>query len=285
VSAEIRELNEVEDLRELAALFSAIWGRPHEPAISSDILKALAHSGNYVAGAYAGGELIGGLVGWLGGVPPHDEGAPANSRRSLGVRGVELHLHSHILGVLPGHDARGLGFELKQHQRRWCLEREVRVMEWTTDPLVRRNAYFNLTKLGARAPRYLVDFYGEMSDGINAGEESDRLLIRWDLDSPRAEEAAADRAVEPDVDKLRAGGAVAILIVAPSGEPVAERASSDTLLCQVPGDIVALRRSNPALARAWRHALRTALREAMAAGHRITGATRTGWYVLESGAE
>ena len=80
----------------------------------------------------------------------------------------------------------GVGFELKQHQRRWCLERGVKTIEWTTDPLVRRNAYFNLTKLGARASDYLVNFYGAMTDGLNAGEESDRLLISWELESRRA---------------------------------------------------------------------------------------------------
>src|SRR6266571_4382013 len=132
MSPEIRELAELADLRQLADLFAVVWGRSGEPPISSDILKALARSGNYISGAYSEGRLIGGLVGWLGGAPP-----------------AELHLHSHILGVLLDREARGLGFELKQHQRRWCLARDMKVMEWTTDPLVRRNAYFNLSKLGA----------------------------------------------------------------------------------------------------------------------------------------
>lgn len=265
MSAEIRELDGVGDLRELAQLFGTVWGREGEPPISSDILKAFVHSGNYVSGAYVGGALVGGLVGWLGGVPPHD-----------------LHMHSHILGVLPGSDARGLGFELKQHQRGWCLARDVFVIEWTTDPLVRRNAYFNLTKLGASAPRYLVDFYGTMTDGINAGEESDRLLIRWLLDSSEADEAAAGRPADVDVDALRAEGAAAVLWVDDDDEPQTGPGGAPTLLCQVPEDIVLLRRSETAKARAWRLALRSAMRDAMDAGYVITGATRSGWYVLES---
>jgi predicted GNAT superfamily acetyltransferase len=267
VAASIRELTDIEDLRELADLFAAVWGRPGEPPISSDILKALAHSGNYVSGAYAGQKLVGGLVGWFGGVPPQ-----------------ELHLHSHILGVLSGSDARGLGSELKQHQRRWCLARDVKVMEWTTDPLVRRNAYFNLTKLGARAREYYVNFYGEMRDEINAGEESDRLLISWRLDSESAVAAAAGRVVEPSVDDLRESGAVVALLVGEAGEPVAGSSSSRVLLCQVPDDIVALRRSDPQLARSWRMALRKTLTDAIAAGYEVSGATRSGWYVLEAGA-
>jgi GNAT superfamily N-acetyltransferase len=142
----IAELRELDELRELEALFTSIWERPEEPPVNSDILRALAHSGNYVVGARLGNRMVGGLVGWLGGSPAH-----------------ELHLHSHILGVVAGSQVRGLGFELKQHQRRWCLERGVKVVEWTTDPLVRRNAYFNLNKLGAEAREYLVNFYGVMA--------------------------------------------------------------------------------------------------------------------------
>ena len=265
MTTSIRELAKIEDLHELAELFAVVWGRPGEPPINSDILKALAHSGNYVSGAYVDKQLVGGLVGWFGGVPPH-----------------ELHLHSHILGVISGNDARGLGFELKQHQRRWCLAREVKVIEWTTDPLVRRNAYFNLTKLGARAREYLVNVYGEMTDEINAGEESDRLLISWRLESESAIAAAAGRNAEPSIEKLRHDGAAVTLSVGVAGEPVSTPSSTRVLLCEVPDDIVALRRSEPSLARSWRMALRSTLTDAFARGYDVIGATRSGWFVLEA---
>jgi predicted GNAT superfamily acetyltransferase len=252
----IAELSEVDDLRDLAEVFAMVWEHPGDPPISSNILKALSLSGNYVSGGFLDGRLAGGLVGWLGGAPPG-----------------ELHLHSHILGVVSSSAAHGLGFELKQHQRRWCLERDVKVIEWTTDPLIRRNAYFNLTKLGARASRYLVDAYGVMTDGINAGEDSDRWLITWQLESSRAD--------EPDLEGLRRDGAV-VLSVGDAGEPVETPISSRVLLCQVPEDIVALRRSDPPLAREWRMALRRALTDSIAAGYAVTGATRSGWYVLET---
>ena len=171
----ISELHDLADLRDLEALFTTVW-EGTEPPVNLENLRALAHSGNYVVGARLGNRMIGGLVGWFG-------------RR----QGQEFHMHSHILGVLPDTQVRGLGFELKQHQRRWCLDRGVMVVEWTTDPLVSRNVYFNVCKLGAQAPRYLVDFYGVMVDGINVGEESDRLLISWQLDSRPAEQAAGGR--------------------------------------------------------------------------------------------
>jgi predicted GNAT superfamily acetyltransferase len=258
-AVEIRELDDVDDLRALAHLFAVVWGTSDAEPIDSDVLKALSLSGNYVSGAYANGLLIGGLVGWLGGDPGHD-----------------LHMHSHILGVLPGDEAHGLGFRLKQHQRRWCLERGVNVMEWTTDPLVRRNAYFNLSKLGARAPEYLVNVYGAMHDGINAGEESDRLLIRWHLDSSEAEAAAMGRPVQIESEGK------AVLSAGANGQPVLSPSRAPLVICEVPDDIVSIRRSDPALARRWRLALREALHGSMLSGYRIKGATKSGWYVLET---
>ena len=257
----ITELKELDDMRELEQLFAEIWGRSGQPPIVSGLLMALAHSGSYVAGARVDGRMAGGLVGWLGGLPPN-----------------RLHLHSHILGVDPGSQARGLGFQLKQHQRAWCLERGVESIEWTFDPLVRRNAYFNLNKLGAEAREYLVNFYGPMADGINAGEESDRILIDWRLDSQRAEEAAAGRPRDPSDQDLHDAGM--LLDAEPGAEPVLHQSSAPVVVCRLPDDIVALRREDPKLARAWRLAVRKALGDAFDAGYRITGVTRGGWYVL-----
>jgi len=259
----IKELTELDDLRALEQLFADVWERPRPPIVS-DILMALAHSGNYVVGAQIDGRLVGGLVGWLGGSPPD-----------------HLLLHSHILGVVV--EGRGLGFELKQHQRRWCLERGVEVMEWTFDPLVRRNAYFNFNKLGAEAREYLVNFYGEMTDGLNAGEESDRLLVTWRLDSRQAEDAARGHPHDPAAEDLERWRIDSLISVGPGGEPVQGSSRARVVVCQTPEDIVALRRSNPQLARAWRIAVRDALSSAFDAGYAVTGVTRTGWYVLERG--
>jgi predicted GNAT superfamily acetyltransferase len=265
MSALITEFHEVGELRELERLFAEIWERQGVPPISSDTMKALAHSGNYVVGARLDGRLVGGLVGWIGGVPPG-----------------ELHMHSHILGIVADIQARGVGFDLKQHQRRWCLDRGLRVVEWTFDPLVRRNANFNLTKLGAEAREYLVNVYGTMADGINAGEESDRLLISWRLDSPGAVAAAEGRPAAPDVDDLLRGEGSVILSVGPRQEPVPAKLTTPVGLCQVPADIVALRQSEPTIARAWRLAAREAMLGALNAGYRVIGATRSGWYVLKN---
>ncbi len=235
---EIKELDNMPQMHELAELFATIWGRPGEPPIDSSTLRALSHSGNYVVGAFSEERMVGGLIGWLGGHPPGD-----------------LHLHSHVLGVLPDSEAHGVGFQLKRHQRTWCMDRGVTSIEWTYDPLVRRNAHFNLVKLGADAVEYLVNFYGPMDDGINTGEESDRVLVRWNLQSEKAAAAAA-------------------------GHPLEFRPNAGALLVPVPGDIVAIRRDDQELARRWRHQLREALGGAMSRGYRVTGFSSAFEYVL-----
>jgi len=235
----IEELTELQDMKELQELFLKVWERSSEPPLNSDVMRALSHAGNYLVGVRSGGGLIAGIVAWLGMYP---------NREPL--------LHSHILGVLPGSDSRGLGFALKQHQRTWCLARGIKTVEWTFDPLVRRNASFNLRKLGADAAEYLVDFYGPMQDRINAGDESDRILVRWHLESPKAVAAAAGRPHEVAVN------------------PGAK-------LCEVPEDIVAIRRTDPQKAREWRRNVRAALGGHLRAGGSIQGFTADGFYVLD----
>ncbi len=256
----IEELGELDELRELVRLFLTIWERSSEPPINSDLLRALSHSGNYVAGSRQDGRLAGGIVGWLG---RHGSGA--------------VHMHSHILGVLPGKERRGLGFALKVHQRSWCLERGVKSVEWTFDPLVGRNAYFNLAKLGAGAAEYLVDFYGPMNDGINVGDQSDRILVRWDLEADRAAAAAVGGPAETH----ESDGLPRLLERGPDGEPVISRTAGAAALCEVPGDIVEMRRTRPDLAQRWRRALRDTLGAHLMAGGQVRGVTREGWYVLD----
>jgi predicted GNAT superfamily acetyltransferase len=176
-------------------------------------------------------------------------------------------MHSHIAGVAPELSGRGVGYALKLHQRAWALDRGVRTITWTFDPLVGRNAYFNLVKLGAVAAEYLPDFYGGMDDGINGGDETDRLLVRWELDAPGATGAPSD-------------GSVVALDRSADGGPVAGSLDGDRLLVAVPSDVEKLRATDPALARRWRTAVREALVPLLADGAQITGFDKAGWYVL-----
>ena len=106
------------------------------------------------------------------------------------------YLHSHMLAVLPTHRNQGIGAQLKQYQRIDALDRGIRLIEWTFDPLEIKNAYLNICKLGAIVRRYEVDFYGVSSSRLQGGLPTDRLVAEWRLDSPRVEAALSGRSVE-----------------------------------------------------------------------------------------
>jgi predicted GNAT superfamily acetyltransferase len=260
---DVRDVHDVAELRLVSRLFQDIW-RPapdSPPPASAELLVALAHAGNYVAGAWAGERLAGACVGFLS--------APA--RRAL---------HSHIAGVAPGTQARGVGFALKLHQRAWALGHGLPLAVWTFDPLVARNAWFNLTKLAAEASEYLPDFYGPMTDAINAGDASDRLLVTWRLDDPRVAAAAAGSPAEQDAEALRAAGAAVALDADAGGLPAAGTSDGPVLLVRVPPDVEGLRGRDPAAASRWRHAVREVLGGLLAEGATVTGFARPGWYVV-----
>ena len=270
----IKELESLAELEAMTTLFDEIWGPDSgSSSVRPDLLRALTKAGNYAAGAYdaASGALLGACVGFFG--PP--------SRAEL---------HSHITGVVPAGLGRSVGFALKVHQRAWCLRRDVRVIAWTYDPLIRRNAYFNLVKLGARPVEYLRNFYGVMDDVINGGTETDRMLVHWDLRSSAAADASAGRPRPASFADERARGTVVALSDGGDGLPVpgpavgsALTSGTGSLLVGVPADIEAMRLSDPARAAAWRTALRDVLSPLLDGGARVTGFDRAGWYVVSMG--
>jgi predicted GNAT superfamily acetyltransferase len=268
----IRELESLDELDAMIALFDEIWEPDaSNPSLRLDLLRALTKAGNYACGAYdaVSGALLGACVGFFG-PPSHAE------------------VHSHIAGVRAAGLGRSVGFALKVHQRAWCLRRDVRVIAWTYDPLIRRNAYFNLVKLGARPVEYLRNFYGVMDDVINGGTETDRMLVQWDLRSGAACAASAGRPRPASFDAERARGAVVALSAGPDGLPVpglplAGGSGSRSLLVGVPADVEALRLSHPEHAARWRTALRDVLSPLLSGGARVTGFDRTGWYVATTG--
>ncbi len=268
---DVRELHDVAELRLAQRLFAEIW-RPapdSPPPVTAELLRALAHAGNYVAGAWAGERLAGACMGFY-----------SSHVGVLGRAPAGQALHSHIAGVAPGTQRRGVGFALKLHQRAWALGRGLPLAVWTFDPLVARNAWFNLTKLAAEASEYLPDFYGPMTDAINAGDASDRLLVTWRLDDPRVAAACSGSPAEPDAEALRSAGAVVALDEDRDGLPVGGAADAPVLLVRVPRDVEGLRGRDPAAARRWRHAVREVLGGLLAEGATVTGFARPGCYVL-----
>jgi predicted GNAT superfamily acetyltransferase len=250
----VRELHQPGHLLAVQRLFEQVW-RPAEgdpPPVTVSLLRALAHAGSYVVGAFSGTRMVGASAGFFS-APPD----PA--------------LHSHITGVAPGGQHRGVGFALKVHQRAWALARGVPVIVWTFDPLVARNAWFNLAKLGALPTAYLEDFYGPMTDAINAGMASDRLLLTWRLDDPAVAAACAGRPRQPAPGGAGAGAAEVAVAVGPDLEPVTHETGAPAVTVAVPPDVEAL---GPGQRRAWRAAVRRELGGRLAAGAAVTGFLR-----------
>ncbi len=65
------------------------------------------------------------------------------------------------------------------------------------------------------------------------------------------------------------------------GRPVQGSDDADTVLVAVPADIEGLRRADPGIGKAWRHAVREVLGGLMAQGRRVTGFCGKSYYVLE----
>jgi predicted GNAT superfamily acetyltransferase len=167
---------------------------------------------------------------------------------------------------------------VKLRQRAWALAHEHDTMVWTFDPLVGRNARFNLAKLGTEAPEYDIAFYGRMSDEINGEDDSDRLVARWRLASRRTVAATEGTAADPAGPVEGTEGAE-VLREGPDGAPMAVR-DARGLWCRVPRDIVALRRDRPQEATRWRLAVRETLTGALDEGLVATHMSRDGWYLL-----
>jgi predicted GNAT superfamily acetyltransferase len=260
---EIQPIADADAAHRVSRLLSEIWATDRDqPIVAAEMIRTIAHVNGYGAMAIAGSEVVGAALGLLG-----DDWLGA-------------HLHSYVAGVKERLRGGNVGFALKQHQRAWALGRGLTRITWTFDPLVRRNAYFNLVKLGAAAVAFHPDFYGAMRDGVNAGDMSDRILIEWNLGSTRAVDASALRPHPVDPTALSGPRTMVRLRVGDLGAPEVADGQGAIELFQIPEDIVVIRGADPELAHRWRLALRNTLGAALEEGAHAEGITRDGWYVV-----
>lgn len=249
-------IHDEEDVAAVEQLFLDVWGG--ESQMPAPVVRALIEAGNYVSGAAADGQLVGASIGFFG------------------CSEQALHLHSHMTGIAASMQGRGVGYALKQHQRAWAIRRGLREIRWTFDPLVRRNGYFNVVKLGADIVAYRPNFYGAMRDGLNRDDESDRCVVAWELDSERAWRAADGE----NSSELALSSCSVLVNESADGLPLVACETADTLIVYVPADIVNLRRTAPTRAHAWRRASREAFTWAFSEGYRVIGMTRKAAYIL-----
>lgn len=168
----IRPCSSLAELARCVALQKAIWGYAEHEVYPIRLFVNLGHIGGHVLGAFTEQEE---LVGFVASMPAWRDG--------------ERYYHSLSLGVMPGHENRGLGRALKLRQREEALRAKIGRIEWTFDPLRVKNAFFNIVRLGGIVRRYLPDHYGPVQSRLQQGLPSDRLVCEWWLRHRRVQRA------------------------------------------------------------------------------------------------
>ncbi|MDH3225265.1 MAG: hypothetical protein OEO23_16205, partial [Gemmatimonadota bacterium] len=252
----IRDIQSEEELDAFVEMQKDTWGRTFSDIVPSSMLQISAKMGGVVAGAFDEHDVLMGLVYGI-----------------TGLRGGSLAHWSHMLAVRPEARNRGVGRALKLYQKQQLLTAGVKVMYWTFDPLVSRNAHLNLNRLGAEVDEYVPDMYGQ-SDSELHRLGTDRFIVRWALDAPVPSGTRAE-GLDASVPRL--------LPRAPSGE--ATWPDRDTVAVGIPPDIEAVEADAFETALAWRTHTRSAFLHYLGQGHRVTGFVPGGdhgFYVLSA---
>jgi len=275
----IRDLESIEDLSQLKAVEKEVWGMGDDDALSLTLAIACKAAGNLFVGAFDGSKLVGFAFGFFG--------------RENG----QITIHSHMLAVLDDYRHLDVGSRLKRAQRDRALAMGIREMTWTFDPLQSRNAHFNFSKLGVVSDDYKVDFYGPETSSILHRNGTDRLWVRWLLNSRRVRDrlSAAPNGKNTRVEKLDALRLLAPLVrFDPSGKParadLAESLARQRVSIEIPGEILDVERADMGLAREWRAVTRWAFCESVKAGFEVAEFCRSirgqqgpGAYLLQRG--
>ena len=229
---QVRRLETLTDQTLGRQIFDETWAMDSGTEITPNLLQAMVHSGAYLSGAFIGGKCVGAAFAF----PATTEG---------------LHLHSHMTAVLDDYRDQGIGYSLKIDQWHWAKKNNYAKITWTFDPLVARNAKLNLIKLGVDISAYYPNFYGDMPDVLNAGDESDRVMASWKVISD-----------QPVAKKV-----------------ITNPEKSDTLI-KIPEDIVAIRSEDISESLKWRRKVREEFMRAFEKGSKVVGFSANNEYVV-----
>jgi chorismate synthase len=223
-------------------LQEAVWGQGFSERVSAAILMIANRLGGLSAGAF---DDSGMLLGFVFGL--------------TGVMDGELVHWSDMLAVRPDVRDQGLGTRLKRYQREVLLDRGIRRMHWTFDPLQGRNAHVNFAKLGIVSREYVEDMYGQTDSPLHRGVGTDRLVATWEMDSTRVETRLAGKDEPPRAEEV--GDLPRVLEVREGdrfpkpGEALLDL-NDHRILLNVPKEIDFLMNQDLALAVRWREATR-----------------------------
>ncbi|MDQ7026267.1 MAG: GNAT family N-acetyltransferase [Anaerolineae bacterium] len=262
----LRVLHTMDDFAKIVELEQIVWQMALENTASPPVMNAISHNGGSVIGA----EIDGVLVGFCFGFPAKN--------------GDEISLWSHMAGVHPNYQGRGIGVLLKQEQRIWALKNGYIAIRWTFDPLQRGNANFNFNCLGTIARKYHVNHYGEMTDEINIGLASDRLEALWDLNDAHVVMLANGHSCEENKETFPEE---AFLLHHKEGDIITYDESAPLMLdaycIEIPYHIATLKKDNKPLAITWQLAIREAMLYTLAQGYIIRDFIMRDdrcWYVI-----
>jgi len=213
-------------------IFDKTWALDHGTEITPNLLQAMVHSGAYLSGAFIDEKCVGAAFAF----PAITEG---------------LYLHSHMTAVLDKYRDKGIGYSLKIDQWQWAKKNNYKEITWTFDPLVARNAKLNLIKLGVDISAYYPNFYGDMPDALNAGDESDRVMASWKV--------AGDQ---------------------PVAKSVITNPDKADMLIKIPEDIVTIRSEDISENLKWRHKVREEFMRAFEKGGKVVGFSANNEYVV-----
>ena len=176
----VRPLREIEEANIGVELQRLIWGHSEIETVPGQMFVVANETGGQVLGAFHQGKAIGFALAFVG-----------------AHRGT-VYLHSHMVGVLPEFQDRGVGRLLKLAQRDDAIARGIDLIQWTFDPLQLKNAHFNLERLGAIVRRYIPNCYGRTSSPLHAGLPTDRLVAEWWIRSHRVNDMLGSKRRTPE---------------------------------------------------------------------------------------
>jgi len=266
-SLTIRPFSTLEDYQACCDLQEEIWGLGFSEKVSAAILMIANKIGGLSAGAFDEEGVLQGFVFGL-----------------TGLLGGEIVHWSDMLGVRPGLRDQGLGTRLKWYQRQALLEAGTQRMHWTFDPLQGRNAYVNFAKLGIVTGEYVRDMYGQTDSPLHRGVGTDRLVARWEMDSPRVLARLAREEMAPTLEEVEvaAGGGLPRVLPwrevggFPEPEPGILDREDTRLLLSVPGDLDSIMAADLPLAVGWREATREPFLHYLSRGYELREFFREG---------
>jgi predicted GNAT superfamily acetyltransferase len=222
----------------------------YRESVPLHMLLAGHKAGGVLLGAFAGAEM----VGFCFGIP------------AIGGEGRPYH-YSHMLGVHPAYQGRGVGRQLKEAQREAVLAQGLDRITWTYDPLETRNAHLNIARLGVVCCTYLRDLYGPMADGLNAGLPTDRFQVDWWISSDRVARRLAGLPGAPVADAVPVNRTDRTPAGFRAPDALVLDGSAPALQVEVPADYQAIKAADPDLAMAWRLSTRRLFETYFAAGY------------------